>query len=108
MPSDKPSVWEILVPRKYNDGRPVRIRHHRVWDSKVRAIAGGLTILVPTIKGEWVSPDGKIFVDSTIPVRIACTQEQIEKIMDITAKHYDQEAVIAYEISTNVLVRDYK
>ena len=108
MPSESQSVWEILVPRKYNDGRRVHLRHHRVWDAKVKLIANGITILVPTVKGEWVSPEGETFIDSTIPVRISCTQEQIEEIMDMTAKHYQQKAVMAYEISTNVLIRHYE
>jgi hypothetical protein len=47
MPNESQSVWEILVLRKYNDGRRVHLRHHRVWDAKVKAIANCITILVP-------------------------------------------------------------
>ena len=97
-------LWEILVPRRWNNGKPIRTRHHKEWDRRVKAIAGGLTVLTPTIKGEWVSLDG----DSTIPVRIACDREQINQIMDITAKHYKQLAVMAYKISDEVLIRNYK
>ena len=42
-------LWEIMVPTMYNDGRFVRTRHHKVWDDKVRAISGGLTIYKPAI-----------------------------------------------------------
>lgn len=101
-------LWEILVPRRWNNGKPIRTRHHKEWDRRVKAIAGGLTVLTPTIKGEWVSLDGDAFVDSTIPVRIACDREQINQIMDITAKHYKQLAVMAYKISDEVLIRNYK
>jgi len=101
-------MWEILVPRKWNNGRPIRTRHHKEWDKRVRAIAGGLTILYPTIKGEWISPSGELFVDSTIPVRISCNRKQIERIMDIAAAHYKQEAIIAYKISDEVIIRNYK
>lgn len=48
------SIWEILVPTVNNDGKPFKTRFHRVWDSKVRELVGGLTIMQPNIKGEWV------------------------------------------------------
>jgi hypothetical protein len=56
-------LWEILVPTERRkkgakgETRYYTTRYHRVWDSKVRAITGGLTILPPT-KGQWVSPEG--------------------------------------------------
>lgn len=97
-------VWEILVPRKWNDGTEITIEHHREWDKKVRDIAGGLTIMPPTIKGEWISPDGQLFIDSTIPVRIGCTKKQMEDILFFTTEHYKQEAVMAYKISDTVMI----
>ena len=73
-------LWEILVPTvRRKDGKPIRTRYHRVWDGKVRAIAGGLTILQPA-KGQWVSPSGELFSERMIPVRVACSEEQIDKI----------------------------
>jgi hypothetical protein len=102
------SLWEILVPRKWNDGKPIRTRHHRQWDKRVRAISGGMTIHPPTIKGEWVSPEGELYVDSTIPVRLTCTRQQIEEIMDFTAKHYRQKAVMAYKVSSDVIIKNYE
>lgn len=101
------ALWEILVPRKYNSGKSVTTRHHKNWDEKVRRITSGLTIFPPTTKGEWVGPDGKIYIDSTIPVRVVCNRNQIEKIMDMTAKHYKQLAVMAYKISDEVIIKDY-
>lgn len=100
-------LWEILVPTiSRTTGKPYRTRYHRVWDSKVRSIAGGLTIFHPVI-GQWVSPDGELFTERMIPVRIACTEEQIRAIMDLTAKFYDQLAVMAYKISTQCIIKDY-
>lgn len=99
-------VWEILVPTVRNNGRPIRTRCHRVWDAKVRAITGGLTICPPA-KGQWVSPAGKLFEERMIPVRIACTREQIEQIADMTAVFYEQEAVFFYLVSEEVAVRHY-
>ena len=98
------SLWEILVPTITNAGKPVRTRHHKVWDTRVRRITGGLTIQ-PVAKGQWVSPEGKLFVERMIPVRIVATRAQIEKVIDITLQHYDQIAVLCYKISDEVILK---
>jgi hypothetical protein len=97
-------LWEVLVPTARNDGRPFRTRYHRVWDAKVRKITGGLTIF-PVAKGQWVSPDGQLFAERMIPVRIAATEAQISEIVDLTIQYYDQEAVLAYRVSNHVILR---
>lgn len=98
-------LWEILVPTVRLSGKPIRTRFHRVWDAKVRAISGGLTILTP-VKGQWVSPDKTLFAERMIPVRISATKAQIDKIIDMTLKYYEQEVVMAYRISDLVIMRD--
>lgn len=95
-------LFEILVPCQYNTGKPVRTRHHKEWDKAVRKISGGLTILKPA-KGQWLSKDGTLFDERMIPVRIVCTDKQMARIMKFTICHYRQLAVLAYEISNNVL-----
>jgi hypothetical protein len=97
-------LWEVLVPRVLNTGVQIPLSHHQRWDENVRKIAGGLTIL-KTAKGVWESPDGKIFREEMIPVRISCTEEQIEQIIVLTIEHYDQEAVMAYRVSDKVIIR---
>jgi hypothetical protein len=42
-----------------------------------------------------------------IPVRIACTQDQIETIADWTAKYYEQQAVMYYRVSDYVVIKQY-
>ena len=98
-------LWEILVPTVRKDGRPIHTRFHKVWDAKVRAISGGLTILQPA-KGQWIHPeDGTLFAERMIPVRIMCTRSEIEKIIDITLEYYDQLAVLAYRVSDIVILK---
>lgn len=98
-------MWEILVPTiRMKDGKPYKTRFHRVWDSKVRAISGGLTIMTPA-KGQWIAKDGQLFVERMIPVRIMCTREQIETIVDMTMEYYDQLAVLAYRVSDDVILK---
>jgi len=98
-------LWEILVPTIRKDGRLIHTRFHRVWDKQVREITGGLTIFPPS-KGQWVSPDGKLFIERMIPVRIACTRAQIELIIDLTITYYEQLAVMAYKISDEVIIKE--
>jgi hypothetical protein len=43
-----------------------------------------------------------------IPCRIICTKEQINKIVDFTLVHYDQEAILAYKISSVVILKHKK
>lgn len=95
-------LWEILVPTQRQDGTPIHTRFHRVWDSKVCAITGGLTVYYPA-KGQWVSPEGNVVYDRMIPVRIACTEDQIRFIMQLTLDYYGEEAIFAYRVSDTVL-----
>ena len=98
------SLWEILVPTVSNEGKPYRTRFHKVWDAKVRTLATGLTILTPA-KGHWLSPAGDLYSERMIPVRILCTESEINKIIDFTINYYDQLAVLAYEVSTKYILK---
>ena len=98
-------LWEILVPTVRNDGRPYRLRYHRVWDAKVRAITGGLTI-VSAVKGQWVDPETcQLYAERMIPVRVACSEDQLDKIIELTLEHYDDQiAIMAYRVSECVKI----
>ncbi|MFA5366589.1 MAG: hypothetical protein WC333_01785 [Dehalococcoidia bacterium] len=97
-------LWEILVPSFSNGGEKFPLEHHKKWDAFVKKIAKGVTIM-KTAKGEWVSPTGQVYMDRMIPCRIICNESQMDKIIDFTIEHYDQEAVLAYKISDNVILR---
>lgn len=98
------AIWEILVPTVNNSGKPFKTRYHRVWDSKVRETIGGLTIMTPNIKGEWVSPEGDIFAERMIPVRLYCTEIDMKIIAAFTKDYYEQEAIMYYQISNEVKI----
>jgi len=97
------SLWEILVPTVRNDGRPFRLRYHRVWDEKVKTISGGLTVVTP-VKGTWVSDESETFKERMIPVRIMCSRDEILEIAEMTKKYYEQLAVMVYRISQEVYI----
>jgi hypothetical protein len=100
---EKKSMWEILVPTMRNDGRPIRTRFHKVWDDKVRSISGGLTVM-PVARGQWLFKE-KLFEERMIPVRIIATRSEIDSIIDMTMKYYEQLAVLAYKVSDEVILR---
>lgn len=96
--------WEILVPYQTNEGKKIDVKYHREWDSKIRAISGGLTILRP-MRGQWLF-NNRFYDEKVIPCRILATKEEIDVIIEITLKHYkDQHCVMAYKISSEVIVK---
>lgn len=99
------SLWQIMVPCNFNDGRPVRTRHHREWDRQVRNITGGLTILSPG-KGQWVDKNsGELYIDRVIPVNIIADTDQMKTIARITMRHYDQLAVMYFKLSDQAIIQ---
>jgi hypothetical protein len=97
-------LFEILVPTVRNNGRPYTTKFHKVWDKKVRAISGGLTIMAPS-KGQWVAPDGTLFVERMIPVRFLATRQQAKEVINYTLKYYDQLAILCHEVSDTVILK---
>jgi hypothetical protein len=61
---------------------------------------------MPPAKGQWESSN-ILLEERMIPVRIACTREQIEAIADMTAEYYMQDAVMYYLISNEVIIKHY-
>jgi len=100
----KTELWEILVPASNNKDLKFTYEHHKEWDAFVKKTTGGVTI-TKTAKGQWVSPTGKLYIDRMIPCRIMCNKEQMLEIVDFTIEHYNQEAVMAYKISDDVILR---
>lgn len=90
-------VWEIFVPNSF------ALTKHKAWDKKVREISNGLTIYKP-VRGHWLGDDG-IVEETMIPVRIACSTEQIDKIAAIMLEHYEQQAVMYYLITDKVFIK---
>ena len=100
----KTEMWEILVPASSNKSQEFTYEHHKAWDDFIKSVAHGVTIM-KTAKGQWVSPTGQLYIDRMIPCRILCNKKQIHQIINFTIKHYNQEAVLAYRISDNVILK---
>lgn len=95
-------MWEIFVPASYGKNE-YTYEHHKKFDEYVKQKAGGITVLRGA-KGEWISPEGKLYKDKIIPCRICCSQCDIVNIMKFALKHYNQKAIMAYKISDQVLM----
>lgn len=91
-------LWKILVPDE---------KGLTLWKNKVRTLAGGLTVVART-EGHWVSPFGETFVEPMWLVRIACDEETIEEVADLTANMFHQQAVMFYLVSDRVRLKHYE
>lgn len=91
------------MPTVRNDGRPIKLRFHKIWDENVRKISHGLTIMSP-VKGQWVFKE-TLFEERMIPVRIIATRSEIDEIIAMTMLYYEQLAVLAYKIADEVILR---
>lgn len=101
---EKTFLWQILVPTVRKNGKPYRTRFHRIFDTKVRSLSGGLTIIQPT-KGQWVSPTGQVLAERMIPVQFVATRVQMEEVVSFTLKYYEQDCVMCIKISDEVIFR---
>ena len=99
---NKKKLWEILIPKYTNNKKKYSVKHHRVWDKKVREVSGDITILKPA-KCQWINPSGKMFEDEMIPARLLCSEKNMAQIVEFTMNHYnDQEAILVYVVSEDV------
>jgi len=96
-------LWEILVPVCRADGREIDVPFHQLWDEKVRAISGGLTI-TRSVRGQWVYEE-KLFSERVIPCRVLATRPEMDQIARMTIDHYsDQLAVMFYRLSESAII----
>lgn len=100
--TETPKLWELLIPTHSNEGTEYSPEHHREWEKKAKGVSRGITFL-GSARGSWESPQGKVFDEQMMPVRVRCTTDDIKKICDYTLEHYSQETVWAYEISSNII-----
>lgn len=98
-------LFEILVPVTNRvTGRKIPVKVHREWDYFVRSVSGGLTLLGP-VKGQWLyKPSYSLSEEKMIPVRISCTREEFDRIMEYTRTHYNQLVIFGYKISDEVIL----
>jgi len=100
------SLYEILIPVVANDGQTFCAEHNECWRKMVRGLCNGLTVF-QQVSGEWVSPNGQLFAEQMVPVRVLATANDIKRISDYSAKHYQQEAIMFHKVTDHVSIVDY-
>lgn len=74
-------------------------KHHRIFYKFILNLSKGYSVL-NELEGVWQNEKGTIYQEKMIPVRIACTDEQIKEIAEFAKAHYEQEAIFVLELGT--------
>lgn len=86
-------------------GKEIKQYDPKGWDEFVINMAGGLTIVKKTA-GHWQHPTTGIKIrEQMVIVQVACEPEQLNKILDFSLDYYKQDAIMAYEVSPNVIFK---
>ena len=94
------SLWEILIPLRWNSGEQIVESHHREWEENIKGIASGLTTF-GIARGQWNGPDG--FQEEFVaPIRILCSSSDIRSIASMTLEWYQQVEIMYYLISSEI------
>lgn len=72
-------------------------KHHRIFYKFILNLSKGYSVL-SELEGVWQNEKGTIYQEKMIPVRIACTDEQIKEIAEFAKTHYEQEAIFVLEL----------
>ncbi len=96
----EPTTDEMYAKLDFNkDGTIFNKAHHGTFIRKVLTVAGGYSWL-PEIDGAWVNSHCEVVKEKMIPIRVACTDENIKEIASFAKQHYEQEAIFVLEIGT--------
>lgn len=93
-------LYEILIPKTFQDGTKISLVYHQAWDEFVMSFSGGVTIFRPVV-GKWMH-DGKMYSEEMIPVRFICRESDLKEILDFTLRHYAQICIMVYRLSDKV------
>jgi hypothetical protein len=93
------AVWRIMVPVYYNDGRRIPDRVHLEWQDEVVKISRGWTMHA-TALGAWLEDGASLpLIEDMTPVDILCTEDQLDAIINLTGRLYNQKIVFAYKVT---------
>lgn len=99
-------LYEILIPTYDNKGLSFPKEVVTAYLQQVAQLAGGFTATRSgqgDIVGGWVSKDGELHTDFSSPMRVALDSEKLPELLELTAKAFNQKAVMAYVVSPEVI-----
>jgi len=105
-PQDKKCLWEIFIPKNNNRETIYEVSHHREWNKKVTTETDVILLSSDPHKKKSCPTIGEsFFSEEMILLRVCCTPEEFDKILDITVQHYDRPEIIAFKLSENMIVK---
>jgi len=100
-------LYEFLIPVNDKKGFQFDRKIIGAFLKQVAEIAGGFTGNandVGTLYGGWVDPKtNELYTEVNTSIRVACDLVDLEEICELAATTFNQEAIMAYEVSPEVL-----
>lgn len=87
---EETQLWEIVIPGHIA---------YTVWYEKIKHLITGHMVFNDSIKGYWKTTpeDSRVF-------RIACDEQIIKWICEITAEDFNEDCILCYRISNHCLL----
>jgi hypothetical protein len=102
----KTCLWEIFIPKNHNKEMIYGVSHHREWNRKVTKETNVILLSSSSYKEKSCPTiEEPFFSEEMLLLRVYCTQEELDRILDITVDHYDRDKIIAFKISENMIVK---
>lgn len=100
-------LWEIFIPKNNNKNTIFQVSHHREWNKKITNETDVILLSSSTTPTKTLDPPlgQSFFSEEMILIRVCCTKEEFDKILNITIEHYDRKEIIAFKLSENMLIK---
>lgn len=86
-------LYEFTLPVKDNKGRSYA-RQIQSWKESVLYLAGGYTDCGQS-EGAWLSPEGQTYLDKVRLIRVGCSLEVRNRLLQIAFNLFDDQEAIA-------------
>lgn len=99
---------EILIPKFYNDKRPVEASKHIMTYREIFREFKGCTKDNSPLVGDWMSDEGKTYSDRNFSYWVICddnvaTTHFLVNLKERLKERYAQKDIMMYSISINVM-----
>lgn len=101
-----PKLYRLFIPAQSNQGEAFSQETNDKFLEEVAKIAGGYTIQPNVVIGGYLNSEGKLINENMNQLEIAGTPFQLQQVATLARQMFDQESIMAYEISPNVVFFD--
>lgn len=92
------NLYEILIPVANNDGKEFPEKYRQAFIDFIGILVGGVTVY-PVVDGQWYEGENR-YAEKMIPVRINCTDKEIDAIAWEAKKTFEQKKIFVATIGT--------